>query len=389
MLSCLGKSEKGAEMSLSRKLLIAAACVFIVVPTVFFVWNGIIGSLLRYRQTKVHENAGDEYMAKKSYQDAMTAYFHARDIDQGSARILEKITQAKLHLSAERLDLLSRMNPGEIRYEIGLMLKSAPWRAAVYTTALGNTLLLEGKISDAIQQFKEALKADPKYPFPLLGLGKAYALNPATQNEAVDSYKSFVSAVPDNFDGQHELGQLYLASRKPEDAATHLSKACGIREDYRCRIGLATAYNSLQKFQEALEELGKAARLKPDAEEPNEILVDVLMGAGSFDKAENILKAILASNKGGASHAYKLGIALSRQGKHEEALQFFDQLLSQMPGDFMTLFEKAGTLEKMGKKEEALNLYQAILNSKVPDNQALAQTLGMIQEEARKRLGKQ
>ncbi|MBM4387514.1 MAG: tetratricopeptide repeat protein, partial [Deltaproteobacteria bacterium] len=148
-------------------------------------------------------------------------------------------------------------------------------------------------------------------------------------------------------------------------------------------------YNSLQKFQEALEELGKAARLKPDAEEPNEILVDVLMGAGSFDKAENILKAILASNKGGASHAYKLGIALSRQGKHEEALQFFDQLLSQMPGDFMTLFEKAGTLEKMGKKEEALNLYQAILNSKVPDNQALAQTLGMIQEEARKRLGKQ
>lgn len=57
----------------------------------------------------------------------------------------------------------------------------------------------------------------------------------------------------------------------------------------------------------------------------------------------------------------RLGTALTRQGKHEEALAWFDRALSEKSNDPDALFGKALCLAEAGRLEEAVGLWRRVL----------------------------
>jgi Flp pilus assembly protein TadD len=129
--------------------------------------------------------------------------------------------------------------------------------------AKGNTLLKEGKYSEAATYFEGRVKSKPSDPVLNNQLGFSYA-KMGKMAEAEKSYKAAVAAKADYPEAHYNLGYLYM--NRPflmyDDAIKEFDKAIQLRADY------AKAYNNrgltesyLGKFESARKDLEKAISL--------------------------------------------------------------------------------------------------------------------------------
>jgi len=150
----------------------------------------------------------------------------------------------------------------------------------------------------AIEQFRAAVKADPKEPNVHFGLG--YLL--WTQNqfeEAAREFQAELANVPDNAQALAFLADADIQTNHAADAWPFLQKALQIDSRIgRAHLDLGILYADSGRNTDAIRELRKAARLIPEDANPHWRLARIYQSMGDkaqanleFQKTRNLHKA--------------------------------------------------------------------------------------------------
>ena len=162
---------------------------------------------------------------------------------------------------------------------------------------LGAILALQGRYSDAVEEYAAALRIKPDYAAALGELGLALACQGKTDEgtellhqvlriepdsaeatyrlglvaqrsgDAREAEKRFHDALrlrPDYTQAHHMLGRLLLGADRPAEATQHLGEAARLSPgivDVHHHLGLG--FESLRRFPDALEQFGEAHRRDP------------------------------------------------------------------------------------------------------------------------------
>ncbi len=150
---------------------------------------------------------------------------------------------------------------------------------------LGNTLLQQGKVDEAITHFQESLQIKPDYAGACYNLGNAL-FQKGNVDEAIIQYQKAVQINPDNAAAHNNLGYVLLQQGKVDEAIAHFQEALQIKPDYAgACYNLGHALRQKGKVDEAIIQYQKALQIKPDYAEAWYNLGNALLQQGKVDEA--------------------------------------------------------------------------------------------------------
>ncbi|MEN8263390.1 MAG: tetratricopeptide repeat protein [Nitrospirota bacterium] len=154
---------------------------------------------------------------------------------------------------------------------LSLLLTSAVFSLPVYAAKpTAKTFIRIGLInyenaeySEAIDEFKQAIKLKPNYAEAHFHLANAY-FGLRRYDEALDSYKKAVKLKPSYVDAHYSLGILATMLSEYDDAIKALKKVIKLDPQHsRACLSLGNAYSELENYEEAVKYYKKAVKLKP------------------------------------------------------------------------------------------------------------------------------
>ncbi|MGD0061307.1 MAG: tetratricopeptide repeat protein [Verrucomicrobiia bacterium] len=162
---------------------------------------------------------------------------------------------------------------------------------------LGDVLLREGNVSEAIGHYEQVLWIKPDYAVAHYNLGNALT-GSGRLPEAIAQYEQALRLKPDFAEVHNNLGIALRGSGRIPEAIEHLQQALRLKPDYpEAHYALGITLGQAGNLPEAIEHLQQALRLKPDYPEAH----------------------------------YYLGIALAQGGRTPEAIEHYKQALRLKP----------------------------------------------------------
>ncbi len=184
---------------------------------------------------------------------------------------------------------------------------------------LGIALKAQGKLDEAIAEFREAIRVQPDHAMAHNNLGVALE-NQGKFDDAIAEYHQAIRLQPDDAKAHSNLGWLLYAIKHDNDDAIAESRAA-----IRLKPDFAMAHNNLGialkaqgKLDEAVMEYRTAIGLKPDDElawKVNTNLGYVLRVQGKMDEAATAYGEALRLKPDNAAVYYDLGAVLQAQDK--------------------------------------------------------------------------
>lgn len=291
---------------------------------------------------------------------------------------------------------------------LGLALQTVS-PAVIQHVQAGMAAQKEGRLSDAIVEFKRVTELAPNLAAAFVNLGAAYLQN-HQYGPAIDPLKHALQLNPDLIGADQMLGYALLAQGYSAEAIPHLEKAhvqdaLGIAQlktgklseaisnlqaalakrpndpellyylgrasgllskeafdtlqanypdSARAHQALAENYAVLRRVPEAEKEYNEALNARADTPGVHLALGGLYEGASEWPKAEAEYRAETKLEPGNAEAAYRLGAALLQEGKVKEArteLERADQLRPEMP-ETLYLLGKAASLDGDGTAAE-------------------------------------
>src|SRR5260370_21198719 len=167
----------------------------------------------------------------------------------------------------------------EESYKLAIALDA---KSAGAQLGMAETLVQEGRISDADTYFRQAAKLEPTYRDYLLELAGLYQKASQT-SEAIEIYREF----PDNPAAQARMGGLLLESKQFEDAVPRLEEAYAKDPGAANRSALAAAYVFTRKPDKALPLLGQSVAAEPANYDLRMMYARALRDKRQFEPAAN------------------------------------------------------------------------------------------------------
>ncbi len=213
----------------------------------------------------------------------------------------------------------------KIYYQI---IEQEPNRIEAYIN-LGNAVLSQGRIEEAIAYYQQAITLEPSYDLAYYHLG--YALQSQGRiEEAIAYYQQYLTRQPLDAGANYNLGHALQTQGFLEGAIACYQQVLNIDpNNYQTINNLGAAFQMQDKLEEALNCYQKLITLKPN-------------DARAF---------------------HNLGRVFQKQGKVEEAIAYYQQTLIFDPNqpiacnDLGTIFHAQGLLDKaIAYYEKAFNL---------------------------------
>jgi tetratricopeptide (TPR) repeat protein len=160
----------------------------------------------------------------------------------------------------------------------------------------GDAFLNQGRFSDAIQAYREALKIEPEAEDMQYNLAIALARAGKT-DEAIAVYKEALRLVPDYAEAHNNLGNLLVKKGQFDEAVDHFKEAIRINPEHApSHNNLGTAYARQGKAFQAAEAFGKAVALDPNYLEARCNLGNSYSSQGRIPEAKQQYQEILRIN---------------------------------------------------------------------------------------------
>jgi len=163
---------------------------------------------------------------------------------------------------------------------------------------LGNALLDEGRVDDAILQYQEVLKIKPRYADAHFDLGNALDRKGKT-DEAISQYQQALQMNPGYAKAHNNLGRVLCVNGRLDEGIVQFQKALQINSAY------AEAHNNF----------GNA-----------------LLQKGSVDHAIAQFQQALQINPASVEACNNLGNALLQKGRVDDAIAWYQKALAINPG---------------------------------------------------------
>ena len=245
---------------------------------------------------------------------------------------------------------------------------------------LGNVLLCQGKLDEAVIHYKTALRSNPNNAAALCSLGNALS-SLGKQTEAASIYQEALRLNPNFLEAHYNLGNLQMAQQQYDDAKVSFRHAIRLNPNY------ATAYNNLgNAYKEsddpasAIENYRTAIRIFPEFAMAYNNLAIVLKGQQMLDEAEDAAQQALRIQPDFADAHFNLGNIKMDQGKVEEAITHFQRTINILPNHAEACNNLGMALMRQHKFPEARHMIESALKMK-PSLAEAACNLGDILHE--------
>jgi putative PEP-CTERM system TPR-repeat lipoprotein len=169
--------------------------------------------------------------------------------------------------------------------------------------ASGDQFFSQGKVKEAIVQYLNALRQDPRYGEARLKLADAYVREGDTRR-AVRQFIRAADLLPDNARAQMKAGEILLLSGQFDDARTRAKRALDLEpENAEAHILIGNALLALNDPDTARAEIEEGIRLAPAGSHGFVSLGALEQAAGRRKEAETAFKkAVQADPKSVAAH---------------------------------------------------------------------------------------
>lgn len=145
--------------------------------------------------------------------------------------------------------------------------------------ARGEEYLQKQKYTEAIEEFKEAIRIRPRWPEAYFKLGLAYSAVPLTdrnadyETAALKAFKEAVRLKPDWAEAHNQLGSKYRTFLRYDEAIKSIKEAIRLKSDFaEAHENLGIAYLYTGRYSEGVESLKEAIRLQPNLALSHEML---------------------------------------------------------------------------------------------------------------------
>ena len=226
---------------------------------------------------------------------------------------------------------------------------------------LGSLLLLQGKTSDAIAHYEQALRLQPGSVEPHCYLGYAYWLD-GKISDAIAHYEQALRIQPDLPHVHYNLAIALERAGRTEDAIAHYEQALSFQPDYagaHCNLG--TLLLQQGKLSDAIGHYEQAARLEPSLPELQYYLAMTLEQAGRTEDAIAHYEQALRFQPDYAEAHFNLGTLLLKQGKLSDAIGHYELAARLDPEAPQVQYDLATALERAGRIEEAIAHFEQTL----------------------------
>jgi Tfp pilus assembly protein PilF len=212
---------------------------------------------------------------------------------------------------------------------------SAPQSAAEGEArfSMGITHLKEGRVEMALEEFKRAVKANPKNPYFRRGLGQAYAAKREWGN-AIEELRKALQLNPYYVDVRNDLGTALLLSGNRDAGKKEFLAAFSEPTNPTPEISarnLGQAYLEEKNYAEAATWFRTALARNKSYADPYEGLAQALAAQGRMDGAVAQLEVGIKESPQDASLRLALGQAYQRVGRFSDAKAMLEEALRLDP----------------------------------------------------------
>ena len=236
-------------------------------------------------------------------------------------------------------------------------------------TRLGQVLLRLGKSADAEGKFRAALELQPNSPEALQGL--AQSLDQQKKPQAVDAYRNYLAAEPDDKAARSRLVRLLVEQQKYDEAVAENAKDNAGQpatvDDLKLRADIEI---NQKKLDEAITTLRRAIALAPNDAQLHGGLGRIYLEKRQFADAEKELKAALELDRNNLAYWKDLSSTYYLAGNCQAALAALDVIGKAKAGGAGTWFIRALCYDKLNQVQPALDAYRKFLEldeNKNPD----------------------
>ena len=236
-------------------------------------------------------------------------------------------------------------------------------------TRLGQVLLRLGKSADAEGKFRAALELQPNSPEALQGL--AQSLDQQKKPQAVDAYRNYLAARPDDKAARLRLVHLLVEQQKYDEAVAENAKDNAGQpatvDDLKLRADIEI---NQKKLDEAITTLRRAIALAPNDAQLHGGLGRIYLEKRQFADAEKELKAALELDRNNLAYWKDLSSTYYLAGNCQAARAALDVIGKAKAGGAGTWFIRALCYDKLNQVQPALDAYRKFLEldeNKNPD----------------------
>jgi Flp pilus assembly protein TadD len=184
-------------------------------------------------------------------------------------------------------------------------------------------------------------------------------------DQAISQYRRALQVKPNYVEAHNNMGIALQLQGKLDEAISHYRRALQINPAYaEAYYNMGITFRAQGKYDEAINSYRQALRLKPYHVETHSNLGSVLSAQGKFDEAIKHFRLALQIRPNFAEVHYNLGLALKSQGKPDEAIKHFRQALRLKP-DLAEAHNNLGlALTMTGKLDEAIEHFREAVRLK-------------------------
>jgi tetratricopeptide (TPR) repeat protein len=223
---------------------------------------------------------------------------------------------------------------------------------------------------DSFTLWSDTVKKSPDSYGVRNNLGNAYR-NQGRMDEAIEEFRAALRLKPNFVEAHNNLGLTYVDKGLLDTAIQRFKKALYLKPDYaEAHNNLGLAYTKQGATDEAVEELILALRLKPDFVEARNNLGLAYFAQGRTEGAIREFRLALSLSPESVSIHTNLGIAYSRQGRIDDAIEQYKQALMLNPDSAETHFNLGIAYRDKGLTSTAIREFEKGLKIKPDDEVA-------------------
>jgi Tfp pilus assembly protein PilF/uncharacterized membrane protein YhaH (DUF805 family) len=196
---------------------------------------------------------------------------------------------------------------------------------------LGMALDRQGRVDEAISQYRAALRAKGDYALAYNNLGVDLARQ-GRLDEAMNQFLAALKITPRYADPHNNIGTTLEKQGRFDEALEQFREALRLKPDFAdAHYNLGVALGRKGRSDEAAKEFQHVLELRPNYAEAHNNLGVMLERKGRLEEAARQYREAARLKPGYASAHYNLGVALARQGRLEQAITEFQEALRLKP----------------------------------------------------------
>jgi tetratricopeptide (TPR) repeat protein len=298
------------------------------------------------------------------------------EINAANSQSIDTLPAAKLIHAIEHHQN-GRFDQAELLYQ--QILEVVPNHADALNLS-GLIAYQRGNITIAIDLISNAIIAKPFEHSYHYNLGVVFQAQ-GRPDEATICYRQALSIKPDYADAYYNLGNVFKVQGRLDDAVVCYRQVLSIKPDYaEAYSNLGNALQAQNRLNDAIACYRQALSIKPDYAEVHSNLGNALKAQNRLDDAIVCYQQALSIKPGYAEAHSNLGNALKAQNRLDDAIACYQQALSIKPDYAEALSNLGNALKAQNRLDDAITCYQQALSIK-PDYAEVHSNLGVVLKE--------